>query len=97
MQTRGVQETVLDYIQSKVGLTVTARAISDDLNLDRRQVMNAAWSLAQDGLITKVKQGMYRFEGHSNGNPLYELIAKTASGDLVLQTEQGNAIVVRPL
>lgn len=95
---RNLQESILTELKRQPGMMVTAQDLQQTLGLNRTQVMGATNQLAQAGLIDKVKTGVFRFDGApQTQNPLYELIARSSNGDLVLQDEDGTVIVARPI
>ena len=91
-----LQEQVLAYAQERAGLPVAASDITKDLGLTRGQVLGAAYHLVEDGLLGKIKSGIFIFDGRRTTNPLLEVVAE--DGDrLVLKDEDGRLIIAQVL
>lgn len=93
-----VTEPVLKYLQDNAGRIITTMEVEEATYLERTQVQSALARLTREGVIERRANSMYVFTGSKrNGNPLYEQIAVSKNGDLVLQAENGDVVVARPI
>jgi len=94
------QSKVLREFTSHPGEILYKEDIASTTGMTERQVVNAIWILAQKGhAILKVAEGSWKYDPQAKelkGKTLFELLARTKTGSVVLQDEDGSIWVAKP-
>jgi predicted ArsR family transcriptional regulator len=98
MSRGSIQEAILEFLQKQPGVTIPAISIAQETGFTRQQVLGGIHNLVEKGLVERNGNALVRYMGDpQRDETLYRLLATTANGDLVLEDDQGLAIVVRPI
>jgi alkylation response protein AidB-like acyl-CoA dehydrogenase len=96
---KGATAAVGKYLQERVGLTVYADDIANDLGLTRVQTMQAVQRALDKGLVEaeKLQAGVWRVGRSKSTGRLFELLGESKQGKLVIQDDEGNLFVAESL
>lgn len=92
--------TVLQYMEQRRGINIFIDDMARDLNLDRKKVISAVNALRRNAgvVIESPTKGCYRYVGDApaaipDGKRLFEELATTKDGRLLIQDEDGNVFM----
>jgi hypothetical protein len=93
---RGAASKVAQYLVKREGKLVYVQELQKDLGLDQRQAQNALYYVKAHTEVGKgvevIQRGaIYRYVAPRNGEGrVFEQLATTKDGHLILQDEEGN-------
>lgn len=96
---RGQAERILSVLKEMPNQSVTSNELEQRLGLTRQQVQSAMYSLTKNPLIgqqvERASSGVYFYRSRpaQQKGKLFELLAETHDGRLVLQDETGNVYI----
>lgn len=96
---------VLEYLRDKTGMVIHYAELERAVNLNHTQVLNVIGTLRRNhpGSVSIIEQGsVFKWNGFgaTNAHPigkLYELLAHTKSGRILVQDEDGNLYTLTEL
>lgn len=102
MTKRADSSEVLRYLTERPNQPVFRHDIAQALGLTEKQARDAVYTLrSRNGQpIVEVARGVYRYEPGNeqrNGTVLYQQVGPTKTGEYVIQDEDGNLYLARPL
>lgn len=98
-RSRGLAEKILVVLKEQPNQSITVSELEQRLGLNRQQIQSAMYSLMKNAVIgpqiERAGNGMYKYHSHPlrPKGKLFELLAETHDGRLILQDDGGNVFI----